>query len=44
VQAELKKQGDASQQEMQQVLATDLAAFNAMLRERNIANITVKIP
>jgi photosystem II stability/assembly factor-like uncharacterized protein len=44
VQAELKKQGDASQQEMQQVLATDVAAFNAMLRERNIANITVKIP
>jgi photosystem II stability/assembly factor-like uncharacterized protein len=44
VQAELKRQGDASQQEMQQVLTTDVAAFNAMLRERNIGNITVKIP
>jgi photosystem II stability/assembly factor-like uncharacterized protein len=44
VEAELKKQGDAAQQEMQQLLATDVAAFNAMLRERNIANIIVKIP
>jgi DNA repair exonuclease SbcCD ATPase subunit len=44
VQAELRKQGDASQQEMQQLLATDVAAFNAMLRERNIPNIIVKAP
>jgi hypothetical protein len=44
VEAELKKQGDTSQQEMQQLLATDVAAFNAMLRERSIANIIVKIP
>jgi len=44
VQAELKRQGDASQQEMQQLLATDVAAFNAMLRERNMANIIVKMP
>jgi hypothetical protein len=29
---------------MQQLLATDVAAFNAMLRERNIANVIVKIP
>ena len=44
VQTELKKQGDASQQEMQQLLATDVAAFSAMLRERNIPNIIVKAP
>jgi len=44
VQEELKKQGDASQQEMQQLLATDVAAFNTMLRERNIPNIIVKAP
>jgi hypothetical protein len=29
---------------MQQLLATDVAAFNAMLRERNMANIIVKMP
>jgi hypothetical protein len=40
----LKQQGDAVQQEYQQVVAKDLAAFNAMLRERNIANIIVKAP
>src|SRR3984957_7153931 len=44
VQVELKKQGDALQQEMQQLVATDVAAFNAMLRERNIPNIIVKAP
>jgi hypothetical protein len=44
VQEELKKQGDASQQEMQQLLATDVAAFNATLRERNIPNIIAKAP
>jgi photosystem II stability/assembly factor-like uncharacterized protein len=44
VQAELKRQGEASQQEMLQLLSTDVAAFNAMLRERNIANIIVKMP
>jgi hypothetical protein len=44
VQAELKKQGDASQQEMQQLVTTDVTAFNAMLRERNIPNIIVKAP
>jgi DNA repair exonuclease SbcCD ATPase subunit len=44
VQLELKKQGDDSQQEMQQVIAKDVAAFNAMLREKNVANIIVKAP
>jgi hypothetical protein len=44
VQAELKKQGDASQQEIQQLVATDVAAFNTMLRERNIPNIIAKAP
>jgi photosystem II stability/assembly factor-like uncharacterized protein len=44
VQEELKKQGNASQQEMQQLMATDVPAFNAMLRERNIPNIIVNAP
>ena len=44
VQRELKQQGDESQQEMQQVIAKDVAAFNAMLREKNIANIIAKAP
>ena len=41
---ELKKDGEESQQEMQQLLAKDVAAFNTMLREKNIANIIVKAP
>jgi photosystem II stability/assembly factor-like uncharacterized protein len=41
---ELKKQGDQFQQEYQQILAKDVAAFNAMLREKNIPNIIVKTP
>ena len=44
VQQELKKEGDQSLQEMQQVVATDVAAFNSMLREKNIPNIIVKTP
>jgi hypothetical protein len=44
VQQELKQQGDESQQEMQQLIAKDVAAFNTMLREKNIANIIVKAP
>jgi photosystem II stability/assembly factor-like uncharacterized protein len=44
VQKELKQQGDESQQEMQQLVAKDVAAFNAMLREKNIPNIIVKAP
>jgi len=41
---ELKKQGDQFQQEYQQILTKDVAAFNAMLREKNIPNIIVKLP
>ena len=41
---ELKKQGDQFQQEYQQLIAKDVAAFNAMLREKNIPNIIVKTP
>jgi hypothetical protein len=44
VQEDLKKEGEESEQEMQQLLAKDVAAFNAMLREKNIANIIVKKP
>lgn len=43
-QDELKKEGEASLQEMQQLLTKDVAAFNALLREKNIANIIVKAP
>ena len=42
--AELKNQGDQFQQEYQQILAKDVAAFNAMLREKNIPNIIAKVP
>jgi hypothetical protein len=41
---ELKKQGDQFQQDYQQVLAKDVTPFNAMLREKNIPNIIVKMP
>jgi formiminotetrahydrofolate cyclodeaminase len=41
---ELKKQGDQFQQEYQQLIAKDVAAFNAMLREKNIPNVMVKTP
>jgi photosystem II stability/assembly factor-like uncharacterized protein len=41
---ELKKQGDQFQQEYQQILAKDVTPFNAMLREKNIPNIIVKMP
>lgn len=44
VQEELKKQGDESVREMEEVVAKDVAAFNAMLREKNISNIVVKTP
>jgi photosystem II stability/assembly factor-like uncharacterized protein len=44
VQQELKKQGDDSQQEMQQLIAKDVAGFNSMLRDKNISNIIVKAP
>jgi len=41
---ELKKQGDQFQQEYQEVVSKDVTAFNAMLREKNIPNIMVKMP
>jgi len=41
---ELKKQGDQFQQEYQQILAKDVTSFNAILREKNIPNIIVKMP
>jgi photosystem II stability/assembly factor-like uncharacterized protein len=41
---ELKQQGEKFVQEYQQLAAKDLAAFNAMLRERNISNIIAKTP
>ena len=44
VQAELKQRGDKAAQDFQQLVATDLAAFNAMLREHNISNIYLKTP
>jgi photosystem II stability/assembly factor-like uncharacterized protein len=40
----LKQQGDQSRQEMQSLLEKDVAGFNAMLREKNIANVIVKAP
>ena len=44
VKDELNRQGEQYAQEFQQLLAKDIAAFNAMLRERNVANIIVKTP
>ncbi|MGC2467303.1 MAG: hypothetical protein WA517_19075, partial [Candidatus Acidiferrum sp.] len=44
VQQELKQQADESQHEMEQVIAKDVGAFNATLREKNIPNILVKAP
>jgi len=44
VQQELKQEGDASQREMEAVVAKDVAEFNAMLREKNIPNLIVKVP
>ncbi len=44
VQQELKQRGDKAAQDLQQFVAADLAAFNAMLREHNISNIYLKTP
>ena len=44
VQQELKQHGDASQREMEEVVGKDVAAFNAMLREKKIPNLIVKAP
>jgi hypothetical protein len=41
---ELKKQGDQFEQEYQQILTKGVSSFNAMLREKNIPNIIVKMP
>jgi len=42
VQEELRQRGDRAAQDFQQFVGKDLAAFNSMLRERNISNIFVK--
>jgi hypothetical protein len=39
---ELRKQGEQFQQEFRQIMAGDVASFNAMLREQKISNIIVK--
>jgi len=40
----LKQEGNKAQQDLQQVVSKDLAAFNAMLREKNIGNIMIPPP
>jgi hypothetical protein len=42
VQELLKQQGDKYEQEFEQLMAKDVAAFNAMFREKNIPNIIIK--
>ena len=44
VHEELKQQADKCRQELQELLAKDVAAFNALLRERNIPSIITKTP
>jgi len=44
VKEELNRQGEQYAQEFQQLLAKDIAAFNTMLRERNVSNIIAKTP
>jgi len=44
VQEELKQSGDKAAQEFKQLVSKDLAAFNAMLRAKNIGNIYLKTP
>jgi photosystem II stability/assembly factor-like uncharacterized protein len=44
VQQELKQRGDKAAQDFQQLVATDLTAFNAILREHNVSNIYLKTP
>ena len=41
---QLKQQGQQFEQEYEQIASKDLAAFNAMLREKNISNIIAKAP
>jgi len=38
----LQHRGDKAAQDFQQLVGTDLAAFNAMLREHNVSNIYLK--
>ena len=40
----LKEEGEKAQQEVEKLVGTDVAAFNAMLREKGIANIITKAP
>ncbi|HUJ41936.1 MAG TPA: hypothetical protein VLW54_15445 [Candidatus Acidoferrales bacterium] len=40
----LKQRGEEARQEFQKLAATDVAAFNAMLRERGIPNIIARTP
>jgi hypothetical protein len=42
VQEELQHRGDKAAQDFQQLVGTDLAVFNAMLREHNVGNIYLK--
>jgi hypothetical protein len=44
VQEELKQRGDKAAADFQQLVGTELAGFNAMLREHNIGNIYLKTP
>jgi hypothetical protein len=44
VHEDLKQRGDKASQDFQQLVAKDLAAFNAMLREHNFSNILLKTP
>ena len=44
LQEELKSQGDKLQQQFTQVLETDVAAFNSMLRERKVPHVIAKTP
>lgn len=44
VQEELKQRGEKYLQEYQQVVGKDVAAFNSMLKEKNIPNIIAKVP
>jgi formiminotetrahydrofolate cyclodeaminase len=44
LQEALNQQGDKLQQQFRQVLETDVAAFNSILRERNIPHIITRAP
>jgi hypothetical protein len=44
VQEELKQRGDKATQDFQQLVAKEVSAFNATLRDRSIGNIYLKTP